>query len=209
MKGTVLVIMSAAFLRLASPAEAQSLSFRGVGAFGMESMTASESFDAVVGSSSLGQFGGGVQVVNLWKSLFVEATVERSKADGERVFVSDGTVFPLGIPLQVTMTPVDVVAGWRFRGLRGVVPYAGGGFTSVGYREESSFDDSDGEFSERGSGFVVLGGVEVPVWRWIHVRGELRYRDVSDVLGAGGASAVFDESSLGGFTYGVKVAVGR
>lgn len=209
MKGTVVVIMSAALLSLAPPASAQSLSVRGIGAFGVEAMSASDSFDAVVGKTSLGQFGGGVQVVNLWKSLFVEATVERSKADGERVFVSDGDVFPLGIPLQVTMTPIDIVGGWRFRGLGRITPYAGAGLTSVSYREESSFDDTDGALSERGSGYVVLGGVEVPVWRWIHVRGEVRYRDVSDVLGAGGVSAVFDESSLGGFTYGVKVAVGR
>ncbi len=209
MKGSAAFMMSAAFLSLVAPVSAQSLSVRGVGSVGLEAMSASESFDAVAGTSSLGQFGGGVQAVNLWRSLFVEATVERSRVDGERVFVSDGTVFPLGIPLEVTMTPVDIVAGWRFRGLGRVTPYGGGGFTSVTYREESPFGDDDGEESERGNGFVLLGGVEVPVWRWIHVRGELRFRNVSNVLGAGGVSAEFDETSIGGFTYGVKVAVGK
>ncbi len=209
MKAIKPLVMSLAILGAVGTADAQSLSIRGVGAFGVEAMTASDSFDAVVGKTSLGQFGGGVQVVNLWKALFVEATVERSKADGERVFVSDGDIFPLGIPLQVTMTPIDLVAGWRFGGLGRVTPYLGGGFTSIGYREEADFDDTDGDFDDRGDGFVLLGGIEVPVWRWIHVRGEVRYRDVSDVLGAGGVSAVFDENALGGVTYGVKIAVGR
>lgn len=181
---------------------------RGIGAFGLQSMSAADSFDAVVGKTSLNQFGGGVQVVNLWRSLFLEATVERSKAEGERVFVFDGDVFPLGIPLTVTLVPIDIVGGWRFQNLRRVVPYGGAGLTSLGYREESSFADSD-DVRERGTGFVVLGGIEVPVSRWIGVRGEVRFRRVPDVLGSGGISGAFEEASLGGVSYSVKLFVGR
>lgn len=205
---TLLTFTFAILLTLCASISSAQPSVRGVGALGLQTMSATDSFDAVVGKTSLQQFGGGVQVVNLWRSLFVEATVERLKADGERVFVSDGTVFPLGIPLTVRLVPVDIVGGWRFRKVGRVVPYGGAGLTSVSYSEKSSFAESD-DVSERGTGFIVLGGVEVPVWRWVGVRGEVRFRQVPDVLGSGGASAVFDETSLGGVSYGVKLTIGR
>ena len=77
-------------------------------------MLASESFKAVADTNMRVQFGGGVQVVNLWKGLYAEATVGRSSLDGSRVFVYQGTVYDLGIPVSITFTPIDAGGGWRF-----------------------------------------------------------------------------------------------
>ena len=94
-------------------------------------------------------------------------------ADGERAFVFNDEVFPLGIPLKITMTPIDVVAGWRV-GVGGRHPYAtygGAGITSVSYKETSDFADVGrrrGRAEDRAS--WALFGVEVSVSKWIHVR---------------------------------------
>ena len=131
--------------------------------------------------------------------------------DGERAFVFNDEVFQLGIPLKITMTPIDVVGGWRI-GVGGRHPYAtylGAGVTSVTYKETADFAGAGDDVDERRTGFVALLGVEVSVSKWIHVRGEGRYRRVTDILGVGGVSAAFEEDQLGGFGGGVKFVIGR
>ncbi len=172
-------------------------------------MTATDSFTAITGSDSVGSFGGGVQVTNLWRGLFAEVSVERASVDGERVFVHGGEVFSLGIPLKLTTRPVDVIGGWRSQAVGRYTTFVGAGMTFVSYEETSDFADADENVNEHYRGIVALGGVEVYVWRWVHVRGEVRYRRVYDVLGIGGVSAEFGETRLGGFGGGLKVVVGR
>jgi opacity protein-like surface antigen len=186
-------------------------SVRAFGTFGFDKMSADASFNAITGSDTTHGFGGGVQGINLWKGLFAEVNIERSTVDGERAFVFNDEVFPLGIPLKIKTTPVDLVAGWR-AGVGGRHPYAtyvGGGVTFVSYKETADFAVSGDEVDEQKTGVVALFGVEVTVWKWIHVRGEGRYRRVTDILGNGGVSAAFDENELGGFGGGVKFVVGR
>jgi hypothetical protein len=172
-------------------------------------MSATESFEAVIGRDTVTSFGGGAQATNVWKGLFLEVSIERSKVDGERVFVFDGDVFPLGIPLEIEMLPIDIVGGWRHRVANRVFAYGGGGVTLLTYKETSEFADDDEDIDERYTGFVVLGGVEAGVAQWVHLRGEVRFRSVSDVLGVGGASQAFDETTLGGIGFGVKIVFGR
>lgn len=179
-----------------------------VGTIAADRMTAREAFDAVTGSDVVRSYGGGVQITNLWRGLFVEGAIERSQVDGERVFVFNQEVFRLGIPTEITMTPIDAVLGWR-SGFGRLVPYLAGGVTSVRYEETSDFADEGENVDERKVGFVVKGGVEVTVARWIHLRGDLRYRQVNDVLGVAGASAAFSEDRLGGFGAGVSLLIGR
>jgi opacity protein-like surface antigen len=186
----------------------QPLGVRVFGGAAIEWMAASKSFDAVTGSDRVTSFGGGVQVTNLWRGLFLEGAAARATADGERVFVFGGEVFPLGIPVEITMTPVDVVAGWRTPVGR-VVPYLGGGMTFFKYQETSDFADDDENLDEWYRGFVVMGGLEASVTRWIHVRADVRFRQVNDVLGLGGASQAFDEDRLGGFAAGLQLVLGR
>ena len=125
----------------------------------------------------------------------------------------EGEVFPLGIPLTVGLTPIEVTAGYRLNQVRrtrsGVVasPFAffgGGGVGSVGYSET----DDDGEISDRFTAWHVMGGVDVTVWKALQIGAEARYRWVPDGLGAGGVSDAFNETDLGGSTFRVRIGVG-
>lgn len=207
----VAAVAAALGLSLLTPsdARAQGVGIRGLVSFGAVQMTAKDSFDAVFGTSTINEIGGGVQVTNLWRGVFAEVSGGRSKETGERAFVHDGTVFPLGISLEATLTPLDIVGGYRFNRGGRIVPFVGGGYTSVAYQETSPFAIAGDDVDERYGGFVALGGVEVRTLSWLHVRGEARYRQVPDALGAGGVSSVFGEDSLGGLRLGVAVMIGR
>jgi hypothetical protein len=191
------------------PAPPAPISARAFASVMFDRMSASESFKAVTGKDGFASYGAGGQVVNLWKGLFVEASIERSTVDGERVFVFDDEVFKLGIPLEIEMMPIDLVVGWRSPVADRVSAYGGAGVTFLTYKETSDSSDADENIDERYTGFVVMGGMEFGVAKWVHLRGEVRYRRVGDVLGVGGASAAFDETTLGGIGGGIKLVVGR
>jgi hypothetical protein len=185
----------------------------GLHAFGvvdLDALAARESFDAVVGTSKLTALGGGVDVVDIWKHLFARVAVTRTRKSGSRVFVANGEVFPLGIPLTITMTPVEVGGGWRFVTSKAsrLTPYAGLSFLSLGYDETSTFAESGENTSERFTGQDLFAGVEVGIVKWLVASGEVQYRRVPDALGAGGVSKDFNESDLGGvtarFTIGIR-----
>lgn len=190
------------------PRPSTAIGVRVFGGGAVTRMSASDSFEAVTGSDVVWSYGGGVQVTNLWRGLFIEAAIERSTVDGERVFAFADEVFPLGIPLKVTMMPIDTVLGWRV-GHDRLTSYVGGGLTIFRYEETSDFADPDENVDKQYLGFVVMGGVEVSVTRWLHVRADLRYRQVNDALGIGGVSEHFDEDRLGGFGAGLHLVVGR
>ncbi len=191
------------------PTPPASIGARAFGSFAVDWMAAGKSFEAVTGSDVVWSYGGGLQVTNVWRGLFLEGAVHHRAIDGERVFAFNDEVFPLGIPMTITMTPVDVVAGWRTAATRRTFGYLGGGLTFFRYQEVSDFSDDDENLDDWHRGFVVMGGIEMAVSRWVHVRGDLRYRQVRDVLGLGGVSSVFEEDRLGGFGVGVHVMVGR
>jgi len=187
------------------------LGVRGIADVSRVWMTASESFKAVTDTSMRVQFGGGVQVVNLWKGLYAEAMVGRSSLDGSRVFVYQGTVYDLGIPVSITFTPIDAGGGWRIPlgKKKKAHAYAGGGATFMKYQEESDFADSGDNVDEVFIGFYASGGVEYSLTRWLHLRGEARFTSVPNALGAEGVSADFDETNLGGVAVAVKLAIGK
>jgi opacity protein-like surface antigen len=192
------------------PPQQQGLGFRGYATFGSTTLAAKETFDAVAGTDSATTFGGGVQVTNIWKGVFVDFGVSQLSLDGSRVIVVDDEVFDLGIPLDVKMRPIDVAGGWRFNLMRGrVSPYAGAGFSYLLYEETSDFADADENVDESKVGPFVIGGVDVQLWKWIHAGGEFRWRSVTGILGEGGASAEFDEDDAGGFSAAVRISIGR
>lgn len=199
----------------AAPASAQpgapvDLGIRGYASFGGTFFTAKESFDAVLDTHSLPTFGGGVEIL-LREHIFIGVGVWRASKDGERVFVGpDDEVFKLGIPLKVTMTPIELTGGWRFTNLsRRFVPYVGGGFTSFQYKEDSETDSGDDDLDDRFTGGHILGGVDVRLQSWLGVAGEVVWTSVPDALGESGASHAFDETNLGGTSVRVKVIIGR
>lgn len=200
---SVMVLLSA----LLGPvsARAQSTSTLGVRAwFGVDlnTMSAGKSFDAVLGSKQLTALGGGADL-RVWNNVFARVSFSRAKKEGERAVVFNGQAIPIGVPITVSYAPIEVGAGWNFGTYSGVTPYAGAGLFRLAYKEESDFGTPDEEVEFSKNGYVVFGGVEVPVWKYIIVGGEAQYRSVPDAIGTGGVSRDFEETNLGGFTFRV------
>jgi len=193
------------------PASAQGFGFRGFGDVGGTRFTASQSFDAVLGTHSGLEFGGGVEGV-FPSGIFVNLRASRFQKDGTRVFVLNDEVFDLGIPTTVRVTPVQVTGGYRFKvGRRTIVPYLGAGAGWFRYSETSEFADAGEDASDTFTGYHFLGGAEWRMSRTIGVSGEAEWSVVPDALGQNpsGVSAVFNENDLGGVTFRVKIVVGR
>jgi opacity protein-like surface antigen len=199
---TRLLVVAVLLAGATAQASAQGVDIKGYGMVGGVTFSASDSFEAV--------FGGGAEVGLPLGGLYVGVGAWTFSADGERVFVSDSQVFPLGIPVRVEITPVEITAGWRFKGLSSrFVPYAGGGWSSYAYKETSDFAQPGDDIDERFTGWHILGGVEFKLTRWLGVGGEVAFASVPDALGTGGASEAFGETDLGGTSYRLKISVGR
>jgi hypothetical protein len=189
------------------------LSIRGFGDIGLTRFAATETFKATLGSSTGTFFGGGVEVV-LPQHIFFNMRLSRFEKTGERVFVDEGEVFPLGIEMTVGITPVELTGGYRFepRGrTRTVIPFVGGGVGWHRYSETSDFAQTGDNVEERFTGYHALGGVEFRMSRWFGVTGEAQWTTISNALGTevSSASEAFGESNLGGFGFRVRFVVGR
>ena len=188
---------------------ANRLQIRAFGSVGTTWFTSSSTFKAVLGSATGQDFGGGV---NLTKGPgYLEIGARRFSKTGQRVFVTDnGEVFPLGIPATVTMTPLEVAAGWRFRPRFGrLIPHLGAGYTRMKYEETSDFAEAGENIGESFNGYHVIGGAEVRVARWVGITSEVVWTSLPDGLGQGGASKAFDETNLGGASLRLKLVIGR
>lgn len=193
-----------------APAYPETLQIRPFASVGTTWFTASSTFKAVLGSSQGQDFGGGLSLTR--GPAFIEVGARRFKKSGERVFVATGgQVFPLGIATEVTMTPLEVAAGWRFRPLFGgrVRPLLGVGYTRLRYEESAAFAQDGDDVDESFNGFHAVGGAEVRLHRWVGVAGEVVWTSVADAIGKGGASKAFDEDNLGGTSLRVKLVIGR
>jgi hypothetical protein len=172
-----------------------------------QSMTAKDSFDAVLGSGTMMGPGLGAEVQGIWRNLFARVDASLLKKTGERVFVFEGDVFPLGVPVDITMTPIEAAVGWRFKPFtsRAIVPYVGGGMLFLKYKEETEGDASSENVSESYSGPVLFAGIDAPVWKYISAGAELGWRKAT-VKNPGGAMSAFGEDDLGGVTFRVMVS---
>ena len=191
----------------------QRTAIRGFGDLGVTLFSASDTFDAVLGSSKGVFFGGGVEVV-FPRRYFFNVRVSRFEKSGERVFVDEGEVFPLGIDMKVGITPIEVTGGYKFqpRGrTRNIIPYVGGGIGWHRYTETSDFADASDDVKETFTGYHALGGVEVRLGRLFAIGGEGQWTTVPDALGSetSSASDAFGETNLGGFGFRVRFTVGR
>jgi hypothetical protein len=175
-----------------------------------QSFAAIDTFDAVFDKSYFPFFGGGAQIL-IKDRYFVEFTVSRFRQTGERAFLSGGRPFKLGIPLTATITPVEIVGGYRFkvRNLPRVRPYIAAGIGSYGYQETSSFAEAGEDVDIRHSGYLVNGGAEFRVHRWAALAIDAQYSHVAGIIGNAGVSQQAGESDLGGIAARVKLVIGR
>ena len=193
------------------PLPPPTLEIGGYAMLGLMNFTAADSFDVILGSPSGMIFGGGARVGLPLGGLFVDVGAWRFRGDGERAFVYQGEEFDLGIPVEITVTPLEITGGWQFR-LRRMPkfrPYVGGGFSSYGYKETSEFATDDENVDDRFNGYHLLGGAEYRVGRWVSLSGEVAWTTVPDALGEGGVSATFEETDLGGTSMRFKITIGR
>ena len=180
---------------------------RGYVSFGTARLAAADTFEAVA-EPQAGAIFAGVQITHIWKNVFADVGGSQLSLDGQRVFIDNGRVFELGIPLEVRMRPFDFAGGWRLPLMRGrIFPYVGAGLTYLQYRETSQFAASGEDVSEGKTGPLVIGGVDVTVWRWISAGGEFRWRRVRGILGERGVSAEFGEDDAGGFNAAARISV--
>jgi opacity protein-like surface antigen len=204
-----LVSVAAVLTLHATPTAAQTaLSPRGYVTYGSNMFASDETFDAITGESSKTGMGFGGTLLGIWRGVFFDGAVSQQKFDGERVFADGGTIFRLGIPVTIRMRPIDLAGGWRLVFGR-LSPYAGAGVSLISYKETAAFAEPDDDVSESKTGAMFLGGVDVRIVRWLHAGGELRYRSVKGTLGEGGVSRVFVEDQLGGYSFAVRMSVGR
>lgn len=193
------------------PLPPPTLEIGGYAMVGVMNFTAADSFDVILGSPSGAIYGGGVRVGLPLGGLFVDAGAWRFRGEGERVFLFEGQEFRLDIPVEITITPLELTAGWRFRFRRAprFRPYLGGGLTSYRYEESSASAIGLENVEERFSGYHVLGGADYRIARWIAIGGDAVWATVPDAIGIGGVSAEFDETDLGGTSFRFKITIGR
>jgi opacity protein-like surface antigen len=201
---------------VAAPAAAQgprlldddpdALSARGVFFVEGQRFHASSTFDAAFGNSVGQLFGGGVLIAK--RGVFVEATLSRFKKTGQRAYIFDGQAFGLNIPLTATITPFEVTGGFRFRRETPVIPYAGVGIGSYGYKETSPLGDTSEDTSTRHVGYLIVGGAEFRVHRWIGLGADVQYTHIPGILGSAGLSKDAGEDDLGGIGFHAKVIIG-
>ena len=184
------------------------------GGAGVSWPAAKDSFEAVELSTNAVDFGGGARVTGLWKGLFAQVALSRWSDTGERAFVeSDGTSFPLGIPLEVSATYVDATVGVKnavrnSTGRISYITYAGAGAGAVRFKESSPFAEAGDDVNTTKPSYHVLAGIEVPIARSLAVAFDGRYRYIPGLLGDDGVSALLDENVLGGFQVSAALRFG-
>ena len=215
------------------------IGFRGYVNFDFVSMAATDSFDAVLGTSSMSGVGGGGEVLRIWKGLFGRIGVSSMSDTGSRVAIVNGDVIPLDIPIEISLRTLEIGGGWRHEirprpRVPSKVPpktpppppakaparpaqpppprfalYGGAAMLQVAYKETSSFAEPGETGRASLSGFSVFGGAEVTIWKWVFAGAEGQYRSIDQALGEGGVSEVFGETNLGGAVFRVMFGVRR
>jgi opacity protein-like surface antigen len=202
------LIVVTLWLAAVQPAAAQAerpIGARGFLDFESETFLASDTFNAIFGDHRGTFVGVGGQF--RWKNILFEVSASQFKESGERVFISNGEVFKLGIPTTVTIRPIELTGAWRFRPVWHFRPYAGGGIGWHHYKESSDFAEPSENVERTDRSYHVVGGAEIRLWRWIAAAAEVRYRTVRDAIGEAGASKEYGEDDLGGTSLAFRILV--
>jgi len=171
----------------------------------LQHMTAAQSFQTVVGTSTLVGFGAGADITGISDGLFLRMALSEMSKSGTR---TDGGLFPNGITVNVRMVPIDFAVGWRFNHLvsgNTVTPFIGGGALLLRYTETTPSGTSDDNVSSFFFGYEAFGGVDIRVSRVLTVAPEVAFRGVPNAIGKGGVSQSFNETDLGGVAFRITV----
>ena len=216
---TLAIVLAAAAAVSAQPPDNRRIVTRGADEDGIafrpfvmgteQTFAAAHTFEAVFGRSHEPFFGGGLQVVK--SRYFAEIVASRFRKTGQRAVLVNNKPFRLGLPLTAEITPFEVIGGYRFdlRPSQIIVPYAGAGIGTYAYKESSPSSDPDENIDTRHSGFVLMGGVEFRLHRWVRLGVDEQYTRVPGILGVAGLSKAAAEDNLGGIAFRFKVVVGR
>jgi hypothetical protein len=175
-----------------------------------EAFAAVETFKGTFGQSYEPFFGGGLQVVFNGK-YYVEVNASRFKKTGQRAFLNNGETFGLGIAQTVTITPLEVLVGYRFkpRQMPRVRPYVAGGLAWYAYQQVSDFVDPADNVDTQHAGFAGQAGVEFRLHRWVGISGDVDFTHVGGIIGQGGISKDAGENDLGGVAARLRLIIGR
>ncbi|HVH27600.1 MAG TPA: outer membrane beta-barrel protein [Vicinamibacterales bacterium] len=205
---TACLLVAGAVPVAAQPTTGQpsTISLRGYVLASGQRFTASETFETIFGQSVQPFWGAGLELVDAG-GFYLDFGFSRFKKTGERAFFFEGDGFGLNTPLTVTITPLELTAGFRFNPASRVVPYVGGGIGSYGYEETSDFEDE--AFEDRHVGYLAVGGVDFRISRWFGISADVQYTHVPGILGTGGVSQEAGETDLGGVAARFRVLFGR
>jgi opacity protein-like surface antigen len=191
-------------------AETDGIAFRPFLMGTQQAFAAAHTFEAVFGRSHEAFYGGGLQVIVKGR-YFAEIAASRFKKTGERAVRVNNENLRLGLPLTAEITPFEVIGGYRLelRPSQRIVPYAGAGIGTYAYKESSPSSDPAENIDTRHRGFVLIGGVEFRLHRWVRLGIDEQYTRVPGILGLGGISKAAGEDNLGGIAFRLKIVVGR
>jgi hypothetical protein len=198
----------AVMLAAASPAAAQELSFRPFVMVSEQKFVATKTFEAAFGQANQFLWGGGLNITSEDR-YYLEVSASRFKKTGTRALFFDGQTFDLHIPQRVTITPLEITAGYRFHKWRTILPTVGAGVGLYRYKQDSDFSTGDENVDTQHAGLIAEGGVEVRVHRWVGIAADLHYTHVPGILGDAGFSKDAGEKDLGGLAGRFKVIIGK
>ena len=204
-------IVAALLLLLPASSRAQNqFSIRGFGDVGLTVFTATQSFKAVLGKPSGPVFGGGVEA-GLPKHLFLSLAASRFRRTGHRVFVFENQVFNLNVADTITITPLELTGGYRFRSWGRIVPYAGVGIGWLKCEETSAHSTAADDAKTTHTGYHLLGVPRSRSRNGCAGAVDAQWSSVPNGLGdaSTGVASVYHEHDLGGFTLRAKIIVGR
>jgi hypothetical protein len=175
-----------------------------------QAFAAASTFAGAFGGSRQRFLGGGLQVV-FNNQFYAEVAASRFRRTGERAFFYNGQSYPLGLPLTAAIKPLEITGGYRFRASPDpvVLPYAGAGLGWYSYEETSPSSDTSENLQATHRGFVLTGGAEFKLHRWVRLAADVQYTHVPGILGLGGVSQAAGEDDLGGLAARLKIIVGR
>jgi hypothetical protein len=175
-----------------------------------EMMSASQSFKAVTGSSTLVGYGGGGELLNVWRNLFVRGAVSVQPKSGKRAFVVDGVAISTGIGIDIRVRTTEIGAGWRtpFKKHPKYALFYGGGVLFANYTETSQFQTSaDPVVNNSFTGYSVQGGLDAQLSKRIYAAVEAQYRGVPNAFDANGVAGAYGETNLGGFAIRAMIGI--